>query len=118
MEKDRQRFLKRCLERIEKGRTFVVFENGKLPPDKFIPIAEEIGLIHSLGNLVLKQACQQIQSLRLSDESNESLILSVEAQGYFFSEPICFDQVQAFITQSTINLPPAFDELPIISTLQ
>ncbi|MCY7374411.1 MAG: GNAT family N-acetyltransferase [Pyrinomonadaceae bacterium] len=28
--KDRAGFLKRCLKRIEKGRTFVVFENGKL----------------------------------------------------------------------------------------
>ncbi|MEO6588840.1 MAG: GNAT family N-acetyltransferase [Pyrinomonadaceae bacterium] len=28
--KDREGFLKRCLKRIEKGRTFVVFENGKL----------------------------------------------------------------------------------------
>lgn len=30
MEKDREGFLKRTLKRIEKGRTFVVFENGKL----------------------------------------------------------------------------------------
>lgn len=30
LEKDREGFLKRCLKRIEQGRTFVVFENGKL----------------------------------------------------------------------------------------
>lgn len=30
MEKDREGFFKRCLKRIEKERTFVVFENGKL----------------------------------------------------------------------------------------
>ena len=30
MQKDREGFLKRCLKRIEKQRTFVVFENGKL----------------------------------------------------------------------------------------
>ena len=30
MQKDREGFLKRCLKRIEKKRTFVVFENGKL----------------------------------------------------------------------------------------
>ena len=30
MQKDREGFLKRCLKRIEKSRTFVVFENGKL----------------------------------------------------------------------------------------
>jgi GNAT superfamily N-acetyltransferase len=30
LQKDREGFLKRCLKRIQKGRTFVVFENGKL----------------------------------------------------------------------------------------
>lgn len=30
IQKDREGFLKRCLKRIEKGKTFVVFENGKL----------------------------------------------------------------------------------------
>ncbi len=30
LQNDREGFLQRCLERIEKGRTFVVFENGKL----------------------------------------------------------------------------------------
>ncbi|MCY7347802.1 MAG: GNAT family N-acetyltransferase [Pyrinomonadaceae bacterium] len=30
LQKDRAGFLKRCLKRIEKGRTFVVFDNGKL----------------------------------------------------------------------------------------
>jgi GNAT superfamily N-acetyltransferase len=30
LQKDRAGFLRRCLSRIEKGRTFVVFENGKL----------------------------------------------------------------------------------------
>ncbi len=30
MQKDRAGFLKRCLKRLEQGRTFVVFENGKL----------------------------------------------------------------------------------------
>ena len=30
LEKDREGFLKRTLKRIEKGRTYVVYENGKL----------------------------------------------------------------------------------------
>lgn len=229
--------------------------SGEIPPDKFIPIAEEIGLIHLLGNHILRRACGQIQSLREKDESNKSMILSVnlsskqfthkelvsdikqilnetgfppnrlkleitetvffehkeravemlhqfreigieididdfgtgysnlgylthlpisnlkidrsfiasigkegnnleivqtiislarglgmkviaegvenlnqfeqlkklnceEAQGYFFSEPICFDEVQEFITKSIHNQSPAFDEFPIISALQ
>jgi diguanylate cyclase (GGDEF)-like protein/PAS domain S-box-containing protein len=229
--------------------------SGEISPDKFIPIAEEIGLIHLLGNHILRRACGQIQSLRENDEANKSMNLSVnlsskqfthkelvsdikqilnetgfppnrlkleitetvffehkeravemlhqfreigieididdfgtgysnlgylthlpisnlkidrsfiasigkegnnleivqtiislarglgmkviaegvenlnqfeqlkelnceEAQGYFFSEPICFDEVQEFITKSIHNQSPAFDEFPIISALQ
>lgn len=34
---------------------------GMVPPDKFIPIAEENGLIHDIGNWVFRQAVQVVQ---------------------------------------------------------
>ncbi|MEH6357508.1 MAG: EAL domain-containing protein [Pseudomonadales bacterium] len=37
-------------------------EAGLIPPDKFIPIAEEQGLINALGQQVLQQACKDMSN--------------------------------------------------------
>ena len=37
-------------------------EKGMIPPDKFIPVAEQSGLINELGDWVLAQACREIKT--------------------------------------------------------
>lgn len=37
---------------------------GQIPPDKFIPVAEDSGLIEALGTWVLNEACRQLTAWR------------------------------------------------------
>jgi len=39
-------------------------EKGFISPGLFIPVAEETGLIHALGNWIIKQACQDFYELQ------------------------------------------------------
>ncbi|GAB1393328.1 hypothetical protein MASR1M60_14910 [Rhodocyclaceae bacterium] len=39
-------------------------ERGSVPPDSFIPLAEEIGLIGEIGAFVLDEACRQVAEWR------------------------------------------------------
>ena len=48
---------------------------GSVSPARFIPVAEETGLIHPIGQWVIQQACEQIA--RWGDEGLPPLVVSV-----------------------------------------
>lgn len=54
-------------------------EYGLVPPDKFIPVAEETGLIGTIGEWVLRRACREIAQLQM--ELDIELSLSVNVSG-------------------------------------
>ena len=70
---------------------------GNIPPDVFIPIAEEIGLISAIGDWVLLQACRQNKSWHISGFSE--LVISVnmtarqlEFEGYMATVQACLNE--------------------------
>jgi len=54
-------------------------EYGLIPPEKFIPVAEETGLIVPIGEWVLRHACCELKNLQ--DELDTHLTLSVNLSG-------------------------------------
>ncbi len=57
-------------------------ELGLIPPDVFIPIAEEIGAIHEIGALVLEDACDMLAALPLIDIAINASAIEMASPGY------------------------------------
>jgi diguanylate cyclase (GGDEF)-like protein len=67
--------------------------NGVLSPTRFIPMAEETGLILPLGRYVLEQACGQVRSIR--DRLHVDFPISVNLSPRQFQENSLLSQVAA-----------------------
>lgn len=57
---------------------------GEIPPSKFIPLAEEIGLIDNLCSQVLRRACREVGALKheLADESALSMSINLSCRQF------------------------------------
>lgn len=86
---------------------------GLIRPDKFIPIAEETGLIIPIGAFVLWQACQEMQ--QWSEQFPElNLVLSVNVSARQLSQPHLVDTVLETLTRT--GLVPQKLQLEITET--
>lgn len=56
-------------------------EHGLVPPNEFIPLAEETGLIVPIGRWVMEQACRQLVQWQNSAHFDEPLAVSVNVSG-------------------------------------
>ena len=77
-------------------------EFGMLSPNKFIPLAEEIGLIDTLGEQIMRIACSQIRELK--DNSIEDYILNVNISCKQFRQPNLVQNIKQILCDT--NFPP------------
>lgn len=61
-------------------------DGGYISPGEFIPIAEEFGLIHLVGNFVLKQACIDLKSLHQHGFEHISFSINRSINEFFHYE--------------------------------
>ncbi len=83
--------------------------HGLLPPVQFIPLAEESGLIISLGQWVLTQACHQARAFRGLQESvsrevpSRNLVMSVNLSARQFRHPALVEEVARALSEADLD---------------
>ena len=84
-------------------------EFGLLSPIKFIPLAEEIGLIDALGDQIMRIACSQMRELKDSLIDGEDYTLNVNLSCKQFKQPNLVQNIKQILDET--NFPP--DKLKI-----
>jgi diguanylate cyclase (GGDEF)-like protein/PAS domain S-box-containing protein len=79
-------------------------EQGLVPPDRFISVAEESGLIIPIGAWVLEEACRQLRSWRESGESGPAGRMEVNLSARQVDHPELVATVERILEQT--GLPP------------
>lgn len=123
-------------EAVERGEMFVVYQpqieletgqvigaevllrwrhptQGMIPPQRFIPVAEDSGMILGIGEWALYQACQQAELWR--DRGVLDLRISVNVSAVQFRQTDFIDVVKRTLDQS--GLPPAQLELELTESV-
>ena len=77
---------------------------GLLPPDRFIPVAEETNLIVPLGEWILREACQQTESWRAKYGDNLGISITVNISIRQFQQKELVEIVASALADA--GLPP------------
>jgi diguanylate cyclase (GGDEF)-like protein len=90
-------------------------ERGVIPPTKFIPIAEETGMIIPIGKWVLGEACRQMSRWQKLSHSDGPLPMSVNLSGRQFLQPDLLEQIEEVLRET--GLDPRSLKLEITETV-
>ncbi|MEO0532417.1 MAG: EAL domain-containing protein [Cyanobacteria bacterium P01_A01_bin.123] len=90
-------------------------QKGLISPEQFIPIAEETGLIIPIGQYVLLQACQQVESWLKQALLPFPFTISVNLSGKQLSNPQLATQILKVLSE--IGLDPHYLQLEITESL-
>lgn len=89
-------------------------KRGPVPPNDFIPLAEDSGLILPIGLWVLKTACAQLKLWEKGPDT-QNLIIAVNVSARQFRQSNFVDEVQQVLESSGIN--PALLKLELTESL-
>ncbi|RUR36497.1 sensor domain-containing protein [Vreelandella populi] len=75
---------------------------GQVPSDRFIAVAEDIGVIHELGHWVMQKGCAELQRWK-TEFPKLKLHLNVNVSGVELNRPGYLNQIKEILAQSGIN---------------
>lgn len=84
-----------------------------IPPDKFIPIAEDAGLMNDIGEWVLLQAAKDVNAWR--SQGLDELCIAINLSPIQFSDESLPDKIHSFLKST--DLSPALLELEITESI-
>jgi diguanylate cyclase (GGDEF)-like protein len=90
-------------------------EFGLVPPKEFIPVAEETGLILTIGQRVLESACRQAREWQETFPASPPLFVSVNLSVKQFNQPGLVEDIANLLAES--QLPPRCLKLEITESV-
>ena len=75
-------------------------EIGKVPPAKFIALAEEIGFIGPLGEYILRTACLEIGPIFEALPTGNGITLSVNLSCKQFGQPALVSRFKSILDET------------------
>jgi EAL domain-containing protein (putative c-di-GMP-specific phosphodiesterase class I) len=78
-------------------------EQGIISPAKFVPIAEETGLIIPLGQWVLREACRQLRQWQDEFPHEPPFSISVNLSSRQFSQPSLIGQIRQILSDTGVD---------------
>ncbi|HEY0051716.1 MAG TPA: EAL domain-containing protein, partial [Pyrinomonadaceae bacterium] len=76
---------------------------GMIPPSRFIPLAEEIGVIDALGEQILRRACKEGCLLQQSALEADSFVLSVNISCKQFAQPKFAQNIKQILEETNFS---------------
>lgn len=87
-------------------------EHGVIAPGDFISLAEDTGLIYSIDNLVLEEACTQVKKWQnMLGEQYGSLTVNVNISGRHFGQAMLAGQVGRVLEESGLGAESLYIEI-------
>ncbi len=77
-------------------------ERGLIPPQEFIPLAEECGLIGRIGEWVLREACEKMRHFDAANGTGAGLTMHVNISSRQLT-PLLIEQVKAILEETGVS---------------